>query len=135
ESVDLSVQVVMAVDSGLGREGARSLDEARKTKAAIEKFPRMKLRGIYTHEGQFYGKDKDKLTENVSELHSLLVTTREALDPKLELWPGCSVTAAKMATMPGIATVRPGAYMFGDLSLAYTQKVMEWDDVAISVLA
>lgn len=135
ESVDLNVEVVLAVDSGLGREGSRSLDEAKAAKAAIDSFPRMKLRGLYTHEGFFYGKEADQLTANVKELHAFLSKTREALDPKLELWPGCSVTAAVMATLPGVQCVRPGAYMFGDLSLAHTQKVMAWDDVAITVLA
>lgn len=135
ESVDLNVQVIMAVDAGLGREGARSLDQAIKLKEAIAQYPRMKLRGIYTHEGHFYRKDKDKFDDEVSQLHAFLVKVREAVDPSLELWPGCSVTAARMATLPGVATVRPGAYMFGDLALAYTQNAMEWNDVAITVLA
>jgi D-serine deaminase-like pyridoxal phosphate-dependent protein len=133
-SVSLKVEVIMAVDSGLGREGSRSLEEARAAMAIIRKSPYMSLRGIYTHEGHFYGKEVEAVSPDVHSLYQFLVETRDALDPSLELWPGCSVTAAEMATMPEIDCVRPGAYLFGDLALAYNQRAIEWDQVAITVL-
>ncbi len=53
----------------------------------------------------------------------------------LPIWPGCSVTAARMATMPYVNAVRPGTYVFGDLSLTVKHHVMEWDDLAATVLS
>ena len=62
---------------------------------------------------------------------------RLAIDPALAIWPGCSVTArrATQTSRGRIQAVRPGSYMFGDLSLCRTTGVMAPQDVAVHVLA
>jgi len=64
-----------------------------------------------------------------------MIEFRDAVDPKLPLWPGCSVTAKIMAESGKVQVVRPGAYMFGDMSLADRSEVMLHADVAVHVLA
>src|SRR5690606_31069143 len=64
-----------------------------------------------------------------------MVELRDDIDSELQLWPGCSVTAVRMHSLPGIQAVRPGAYVFGDLSQAVTTKVIRWEDVALTVHA
>jgi D-serine deaminase-like pyridoxal phosphate-dependent protein len=70
-----------------------------------------------------------------AEVHRRLLEVRDAIDPKLRVWPGSSVSAKRMAKLPGISAVRPGAYVFGDLALAETTQVMPWEHVALTVLA
>jgi D-serine deaminase-like pyridoxal phosphate-dependent protein len=51
DKAGLTLDVIMAADTGLHREGVRSVDEAKKTAQTIASLPHLKLRGFYTHEG------------------------------------------------------------------------------------
>jgi D-serine deaminase-like pyridoxal phosphate-dependent protein len=133
EKAELTVPVMLAVDTGLGREGVRGVDAAVKLAGWVSRQPRMRLRGLYSHEGQAYG-DPAQTDAVIQQVLSVLGEARERIDPSLPIWPGCSVTASRMATMPGVNAIRPGTYVFGDLSLAAKHHVMEWDDLAATVL-
>lgn len=128
--------VMMAVDTGLHREGARGLSGALELAAAISATPSLKLKGLYTHEGHFYG-ERNGL--DLGEWYALFLQTRTTLEAAvghpLKLWPGCSVTAFRTAALPGVDAVRPGSYVFGDLSLCETNHIITPDQVALQVLA
>jgi D-serine deaminase-like pyridoxal phosphate-dependent protein len=129
--------VMLAVDTGLGREGARSDEIALRLAGKLARHPHLELRGLYCHEGHFYGLPKDQVPAALETMIERMHRIRQAIDPKLALWPGCSVTArlATQISRGRIQAVRPGAYMFGDLSLSRTTKVMAPADVAVHVLA
>lgn len=130
----LRLPVLMAVDTGLGREGVRDIAAARRLAQRIEASPAMTLHGLYTHEGHAYT-SPEAPEACAAEALRAASAVRDALRPALPLWPGCSVTAEAMARMGGVHAVRPGTYAFGDLSLARTRPVMPWSSVALSVLA
>jgi len=132
---DLHLPVMMGVDVGLGREGARGLQSAIDLAEQIRQQPHMTLHGMYAHEGQLYASPPAEASVAVVGVHDRLLEARDAIDTTLRVWPGSSVSAKRMATMSGISAVRPGAYVFGDLALAETTQVMAWDDVALTVLA
>jgi len=135
-SAELKLPVLMAVDTGLGREGARGMESAARLAARIRRSPQMELIGLYTHEGHAYGAvGPEAVGEVIAHVHQLLVEYVSAIGGKLPLWPGCSVTAAMMARQVGVKAVRPGSYVFGDLSLAETTLVMPVADVALTILA
>ena len=135
-AANISVPVLMAVDTGLGREGARSLQQAAELAANIRKCSHMQLLGLYTHEGQSYGASSMKEAgEYAARVHAKLQEFVEAVGGNLELWPGCSVTAAIMAGRPGIKAVRPGSYVFGDLALTETTGLMAFNEAALTILA
>jgi len=129
--------VMMAVDSGLGREGVRETASAQRIAARLAQSGQLELRGFYTHEGHFYGTPPDQLAARAAELIERMSALRDALDSKLALWPGCSVTARLVArTGAGrVQAVRPGAYVFGDLFLTKITGVMAASAVALHVLA
>jgi D-serine deaminase-like pyridoxal phosphate-dependent protein len=129
--------VMLAVDTGLGREGARSDEAAVRLAGLIARQPSLELRGIYCHEGHIYGAAPAEFRAAAEQMVERLDRVRQAIDPKLVVWPGCSVTARLIAGLSRgrVQAVRPGAYMFGDLSLARTTGVMAWDDVAVHILA
>ena len=109
------IQFLLAVDTGLGREGVRTAADGARLAQAVSRAGIGRIRGLYTHEGQTYSvpsADRGKASDQVL---GTLVATRDAINPKLELWPGCTVTAHHMAGRPGVTGVRPGAYVFGDL--------------------
>lgn len=130
--------VMMALDSGLGREGARDVAGAVRLAETIARQPHLELRGIYTHEGHFYAATPGE--DGLRVWHERLLEAREAIERALQsgpmrLWPGCSVSAQRVARLPGISAVRPGAYVFGDLNLSQISGVMTPADVALNVLA
>jgi D-serine deaminase-like pyridoxal phosphate-dependent protein len=129
--------VMLAVDTGLGREGARSDDSARRIATRLARHPHLELKGLYCHEGHFYGVAPEQVPAVLETMLERMHQLRGTIDPALALWPGCSVTArlATKISRGRVQAVRPGAYMFGDLSLARTTGVMAWDDVAVHVLA
>lgn len=134
-AADLRLPVMMAVDSGLGREGARDADSAHRLAKRIAGSSQMELWGIYTHEGHAYSEKPHSQEAFIAEIHEKLTKLRDSIDPALRLWPGSSPTAARFAALPGVQAVRPGAYVFGDLSLTVSTRAMEWDDVALHVRA
>jgi D-serine deaminase-like pyridoxal phosphate-dependent protein len=128
------LKVMLAVDSGLGREGVRTIAEAQQIAAVIAASPHLELAGFYTHEGQLYAADPSDQRVKVAEVVDRVAAVRDAVAPQLPIWPGCSVTARLMAATGRVQGVRPGAYMFGDIALAVTSRVMPIADVAIHVL-
>ncbi len=133
--VGLKLPVMLALDTGLCREGARSIEAGVQLAKVIHRLPHLELHGIYTHEGHSYGVASEKISECARDVLNRLLVLKKRIDPGLRVWPGCSVTAAIMATMPGVDAVRPGAYVFGDLSLTHRVVTMEWAQVALTVLA
>ncbi|CAN5508561.1 D-TA family PLP-dependent enzyme [soil metagenome] len=132
----LEAPVLMAVDTGLHREGTRDEKQAAALAAKIRASSRMKLIGIYTHEGQAYGTGSvEEVALAVDRVHECLLAQVAAVGGELPLWPGCSVTAALMARQAGVKAVRPGSYVFGDLFLSEVTKVMGFDEAALSILA
>lgn len=131
----LRLPVMMAVDSGLGREGVRDAGMARHLAKKIAASARMELWGLYTHEGHAYQEKPQNLDTFVSGLHAGMTELRDSIDPDLRIWPGSTPTAAGLAPLPGVQAVRPGAYVFGDLSLTVSTRAMDWDDVALHVHA
>ncbi len=136
ESIQLDVSILMAVNTGLDREGARDPAQSAALAARIRSSSRMRLIGLYTHEGHTYGlKSPEEVDTEVKRIHECLEAYADAAGGNLPLWPGCSVTASRMAAMPGVKAVRPGSYVFGDLSLSDGVKTHSFTDNALSILA
>lgn len=135
EAADIRVPIMMAVDTGLNREGARNHESAVRLAEKIRQSPRMELFGIYTHEGFAYGSaTNEDIRALVPTIAEKLRGYAEAVGGGVLLWPGCSATASYMAAEKGISAVRPGAYVLGDLSLTESGSVMPYEDAAITVL-
>lgn len=129
------LKVMMAVDTGLGREGTRSLAEVKALAAHLALSRDLDLAGFYTHEGQTYGADDPtRHAAQFTEILDALCAARDAVDPKLPIWPGCSVSARWMANSGRPQAVRPGSYVFSDLSLTVTTRVATPGEEALHIL-
>lgn len=127
--------VMMAVDTGLGREGVRDQIAAAEVAAIIARSRHLELAGFYTHEGQLYGAPPAEQAARATAVIDKLCQFRDAIAPSLPLWPGCSVTARLTAASDRVQAVRPGAYVLGDLFLSEICGVMKPENVALHVLA
>lgn len=131
----ISAEALLSVDTGLSREGARTPESAARLARRIRESKHLTLSGIYTHEGHAYQLSPPELTPFVEGVHSKLLDFRDAVGGDLPLWPGCSVTALLFAGREAVEVVRPGSYVFGDLSLCETARILPWEDAALSILA
>jgi len=131
------LSVMLAVDTGLGREGVRDLGAAQRTAALLARSRHVELRGFYTHEGNLYGVAPAEQARQVEETIDRICAVRDRIDPALPVWPGCSVSA-RLTLSAGagrVQAVRPGAYVFGDLALTRGCGTMQPAEVALHVLA
>jgi D-serine deaminase-like pyridoxal phosphate-dependent protein len=134
DAAELNVPVLLAVNTGLGREGTRDPADTALLADRIRQSSRMRLAGIYTHEGQTYGaQSAEEVDACVDEVHRILAA-HSAAAGDVPLWPGCSVTAARMASRANVKAVRPGSYVFGDLSLSHAVKIVPFETNALSIL-
>lgn len=131
------LSVMLAVDTGLGREGIRDPAAAPRIAALLGRSPHVELRGFYTHEGNLYGAPPAEQETRVQEMLGRLCAVRDSIDRTLPIWPGCSVTARLITRLAAgrVQAVRPGAYVFGDLALTRMTGVMSTENVALHVLA
>lgn len=129
------VPAMLAVDTGLDREGVRSVEEAIDAARRIDHSTELVLHGFFTHEGFVYGQKNIDVDSVAARVFERLDDVRRAVNPELPIWPGCSVTAWKMAAIKGVEAIRPGAYVFGDLMLAEVARVMPEEAVAARVVA
>jgi D-serine deaminase-like pyridoxal phosphate-dependent protein len=134
EMAGIEVEVMLAVDTGLGREGARTPEDAKRLADEIRRSPHLRLSGIYSHEGHAYGAQPRDVAGLVDKVYKRLIEYQEAVCGNLPLWPGCSVTAWMMTEQSGVSAVRPGSYCFGDLFLSESTGVMPTDSPALTVL-
>lgn len=125
--------VMLAVDTGLDREGVRSPEEGTAVAKEIAASRTLRLAGLYTHEGMAYGEsDATMIAQRAFER---IDAVRRAIDPQLPVWPGCSVTARDVASLSGVGAIRPGTYVFGDLLLAQaTGSTASWAAKVISTV-
>jgi D-serine deaminase-like pyridoxal phosphate-dependent protein len=112
-------RMMLAIDSGLGREGA-SLDKAADVAAEIAALPGVELVGIYTHEGTTYGAvDRADLEARARAVGEQMVAAAEAIRARGIALPivslGASASARAVAHVPGVTEIRPGIYAFNDV--------------------
>ena len=136
-AVGRKLTVMMGVDTGLNREGVRDDAAAKRIAARLASHPNLTLAGFYTHEGHAYGLAREEQQARVTAIVDRLCALRDSIDPSLAVWPGCSVSARIAAAVGAgrVQAVRPGAYVFGDLSLTKMTGVMPDDSVALHVMA
>lgn len=118
-TVGQKARVMLAIDSGLGREGI-AVDKAPEIAAAIHAVPGIELVGIYTHEGTTYSaRDPADLTRQARAAGELMVGVAKAIRARGIALPivslGASASARDVAHVPGVTQIRPGIYAFNDV--------------------
>ena len=112
-------RMMLAIDSGLGREGV-SAAQAPAGAAAIHAVPGVELVGIYTHEGTTYGAtDAADLVGRAKAAGAFMVGVAESIRARGVPLPivslGASASARAVARVPGVTQIRPGIYAFNDV--------------------
>ena len=138
------LDVLIEVDTGQGRQGRPTTREAVRVAEIIHTLPQLRLRGIFTHEGQDYeASSPEDLAASARKAQTFMVETAEAIREatgrtcRVSVGSTPSLYQAMMnggdaGYLPGIDEVRAGTYIFCDAAMAGILGHTDW--CAASVL-
>lgn len=134
----LTARLMLAVDTGLGREGVAPAD-APHVAVGISAIEGVELVGVYTHEGSTYSAgDRAALVDAALAAARTMVAAADGIRargiPIEHVSMGASATAAIVAGAPGVTQVRAGIYAFSDVGqIALGNATI--DSTAVRVIA
>ncbi len=131
----LTIALMMEVDTGLGRAGVRTSQEAVELALFIDKTVGIELVGVFTHEGHIY-KATDQgagARDAESRIGAVVDAIRAAGVSLQEISMGSTPGAKHLANEPLPTELRPGVYVFYDRS--QIQFGVPVEHCALSVLA
>ena len=133
------VDVLIEVDTGLGRAGVPPGEPVRRLAESIAGLQGLRLRGVFTHAGHAYG------AQSIEEVARIGRDEGESLVGCAELLRahgiacdvvsvGSTPTAFVSGSVPGVTEIRPGNYVFYDrMQLGLGSATL--DRCALTVLA
>jgi D-serine deaminase-like pyridoxal phosphate-dependent protein len=136
---DGAVSVLIEIDSGGHRAGvAPNSMQLIALARRIAEEPRLSLEGVLTHAGHSYHAADDAARKEIAiaERDAVVYAAKRIRNAGLEcptVSIGSTPTALTDIPLDGVTEIRPGVYMFFDLSQAQ-RGVCTIDDIAVSVL-
>ena len=129
----VALEVLLEVDSGLGRCGAAPGPALLELARAVARLRGLRIVGIFTYRG--YRPDLDAAGREEGEI---MVREAERLAaagfPIEEVSVGSTPTGRPAARVPGVTEIRPGTYVFNDaMQVQWGSATL--DDCALTVLA
>jgi D-serine deaminase-like pyridoxal phosphate-dependent protein len=114
----VDVLVRIEIDTGLGRAGVRTVEDAVELAKTLSTMKGLRLEGIFTHEGTSYRADAAERASNCAAAANKIRTVRERLAEiglNVEIVSvGSTPGAPYMALEHGMTEIRPGNYVFSD---------------------
>ncbi len=131
--------MLVDVDTGLGRTGARSEAAAVALASRVAEDAHLELRGVLTHGGHAYGAKTAREIAEIGraegeQLLGMAEALRAAGLPCPVVSAGSTPTARHVARVRGVTEIRPGNYIFHD-GVQAGLGVVATDRVAMTVLA
>jgi D-serine deaminase-like pyridoxal phosphate-dependent protein len=112
------IPVMIEVDTGLGRAGVRSIEEAVSLARMLDTHAGIWLVGLFTHEGQLYkgtGEPDREAAHNIAEVMRSTASAIRAEGIACDVVSvGSTPGAPLLAPEPEIDELRPGVYVFND---------------------
>jgi D-serine deaminase-like pyridoxal phosphate-dependent protein len=132
------VELMIEIDTGLHRCGVKPEDAVKLIGEIKERFPQIKVAGIFTHEGHAYNAaDKDHLKLISFEAQTNLIETGKRINKMFgiscEISIGCTLSQLTGILLPGITEIRPGTYVFYDV--VHASYIGHTDHCAATILS
>jgi D-serine deaminase-like pyridoxal phosphate-dependent protein len=114
-----TLDVLLDLDVGMGRCGARSLEQLVELAKAVQQSAGLRLRGVFGYEGQVqFIPDRSERTKKGRAANQLLVDAARTLCGmgfNIEIVSGAGTGTYDIAGgFPGITEIEPGSYVFMD---------------------
>lgn len=139
EQANQNLEVVIEINCGQNRAGVLPGDPALELAQKVSNYRHLNLRGLMTHGGHSYNQStEDEIRKIGIDEGEVMVKTAELLRSKgiavSTVSTGSTPTARYCGSVRGVTEIRPGTYVFGDL----TQKQLfscDLENCALSVVA
>jgi D-serine deaminase-like pyridoxal phosphate-dependent protein len=132
------IRARIEVDTGFGRCGVQTTDEALALAGRVSRLPGLELVGLMSFAGQMYRTRADHRREAAMQDAGRLVEVADALRADgfeiSEVSVGSTPSAMYVGDLAGVTELRPGTYVFSDRD----QVGLGWgelDDCALTILA
>jgi D-serine deaminase-like pyridoxal phosphate-dependent protein len=134
-----TLDLVIEINCGQNRAGVLPGEEALNLAKEIAPFKQLKLRGLMTHGGHAYNQATREGIEKIGRAEGrVMVETAELLRsngiPVETVSVGSTPTAQFCASVSGVTEIRPGTYVFYDLTQV-DLFACRLEDCALTVLA
>ena len=131
----IELEVMLEIDLGIGRTGARAGAPACELAQRIADLPSLRLVGVYGFRGFAASADGPAAREAWGRAEGeALVSAAEDLRsiglPITEVSAGSTPTALPAGSVPGVTEIRPGQYLFGCANVV-AQGAMQAEQVAL----
>lgn len=117
---DRRLEVILEINTGQHRSGVMVGDDAVAMAIAIARMPNLHLAGIMTHEGHANSAPPEEIEGIAIAAGEAMVETAERIrNHGIELATvsvGSTPAAYYTPTVPGVTEMRPGTYVFNDVS-------------------
>ncbi|NHN31759.1 alanine racemase [Paenibacillus agricola] len=138
-SMGILIPIYVDVNTGLNRCGLEPGEETASLVKEIVALPGVEVRGLMTHGGHAYGKKTlDELRQAAADEAEGLVQSKLLLEKSgisiTEISVGSTPTSKFIGGLTGVTEIRPGAYVFGDIS-QLAIGVIEMNELAMSIMA
>ncbi|MCG8604924.1 alanine racemase [bacterium] len=135
---DQKLDVVIEINSGQNRCGVLPQEALELARTVVERR-HLNLRGLMTHGGHAYNSTTEEDIKRIGiEEGSIMVETARVLRdnglPVEIVSVGSSPTARYCGSVDGVTEIRPGTYIFNDLTQT-TLFAADLNDCALSILA
>ena len=139
EAAGQQLDVVIEINCGQNRAGVLPGEEALELARHVQQLSRLRLRGLMTHGGHAYNQTTPEGIERVGLAEGrVMVETAELLRshgiPVETVSVGSSPAARYCARVEGVTEIRPGTYVFNDLTQVEL-GACRLQDCALTVLA
>lgn len=138
-SIGKTVSLYIDVNTGLNRCGKEPGEETAALVQEIARLPHVRVTGLMTHGGFAYGLEGPEQIREAAEVEAEgLVRTKRMLEERgidiAEISVGSTPTSKFIGVIEGVTEIRPGAYVFGDISQLAIGAI-EQEECALHVLA
>jgi D-serine deaminase-like pyridoxal phosphate-dependent protein len=116
---DIRLDILVDLDVGMGRCGARTIEQAVELAKAVQNCPSLRLRGLFGYEGQVqFIPDREERTKKGQAANQYLVDAAKTLCGmgfNMEIVSGAGTGTYDIAGgFTGITEIEPGSYVFMD---------------------
>jgi D-serine deaminase-like pyridoxal phosphate-dependent protein len=133
------LDILVDLDVGMGRCGARTIEQLIGLAKAVSDCPALRLRGVFGYEGQIqFIPDRDERTKKGRAANRFLVDAAETLCGmgfNIEIVSGAGTGTYDIAGgFPGITEIEPGSYIFMDATYNKLQLPFEQSLTVLSTV-
>ncbi len=135
-----TIRALIELDTGLRRLGVAPGAAAADLAERVANLPGIELLGVFTHEGHVYGQGRTEAEKERLTYEACNATVETAEEIRSRGLPAPVVSVGSAGTFrfavrcPGVTEVRPGTYVFNDLS-QIAQGAARPIDVAAFIVA